>query len=249
MEEPDSARLLKEWRLGAEEAGKVCARARADVTAPAEDGSDDTFVWEHTVRMAASIPEIMRISGIAPAQVDRLGLFAGALYHCAGWTVQVRDGSVCRFECLSKPTSDVQRELGAALAEERLPSLADEHSLRVASLAVRRMNDRTTDMLEAQLLGEAEGLDEVGPLFFWQMVRHQAAKGQGIEAFLDAWKSKREYRFWNARLNRFRFEPVRRVARRRLSELERFSEAVTRQARHLDLKSAVPALKGRRPRS
>jgi hypothetical protein len=155
--------------------------------------------------------------------------------------MQVRDRTTDRFEMLAKPTSDMQRELGAGLVEEMLGDVAGARSIDIASRAIRQMNSRSTDMLEAQILSDAEGLDEIGPLFFWQMVRHQAARGRAIDACIEAWRSKQEYDFWNARLNRFRFDAVRRVARARLRALEQFVDAVTHQAHALDLQEIAQA--------
>ncbi len=242
MDYPECARIQEGWGLSTSETEPFCRHACTQLVISGADGVQDHFLWEHTVRVTGSIPHIVRLSGVNRAEIDLLGLFIASLYHNAGWVLQVRDRATDRFEVLAKPTSDMQRELAAGLVEETLREPAGAGSIDVASRAIRQMNSRSTDMLEAQILADAEGLDEIGPLFFWQMVRHQSARGRAIEACIEAWKSKQEYDFWNARLNRFRFDAVRRVARARLRALEQYIEAVTHQARAQDLREiAQPA--------
>ncbi len=53
---------------------------------------------------------------------------------------------------------------------------------------------------------------------------------------IDKWKRKREYRFWEARLNdSFRFEPVRALAEQRLERFGLLMEELEQQHQGADL--------------
>ena len=59
---------------------------------------------------------------------------------------------------------------------------------------------------------------------------------------IDTWKRRKEYQFWSARLNEsFHFEPVRKIAEKRLAIYERIMQEVESHLAVSDLESAVDA--------
>lgn len=200
----------------------ICKRARADLMLPTSRGEPDLFLWEHSCRVAesarliAQLPEVSRHSPHVDAAV-----LAG-LYHDAGWALQCRHGEIDRLEVHLAPTSPASCELAASLMERSLAELVPPATLEAASSAVRERISRDTSVIEAQIISEAESLDEFGLLSLWLVVRRGAVDGRGVQACLDTWRRKQEYQFWRARLkDAFRFEMVRGLASKRLSSLER----------------------------
>jgi len=217
-------------------------RAKADLVVLDAGGVHDTFLWEHSVRIARAAAQMLAYPELAEANVDRLALLAAALYHDAGWVIQFREHQISRWDILSRPTTDLQRELAAHWLEERGAELLPQRSLETACAAVRACNSRKAESLETQVLAESESLDEFGPLAFWRLVRRHAAEGRGIEAAIEAWNRQHEYHFWEARIKEgFRFDSVRRIARGRLSVLESFLAAIAVQHAGEDLAERVDA--------
>jgi hypothetical protein len=220
---------------GAADLKAIWAVAEKDLCVSEPGGPADVFLWEHSKRVVKAIPHILKVLGIGHEEVDCVALFAAALYHDGGWVVQAREGTISRWDILSRPTSDLQRDLGAGLAEERLAGMLSPTCLETAGAAIRGMNLRKADLPEAIILAEADNLDETGPMAFWQMVRQKASKGKGIEACTEAWYSRQEYHFWEARLARFRYDVVRELAERRLRALDQFIETVSSLSQGEDL--------------
>lgn len=218
---------------------RLWQKARADLQ-PGGPASFDALLWEHSLRVARASQLIVALPDLAGREVDTRALLAAALYHDAGWALQLAEGAVTRNEVLTRPTSDLQRELAASRLEQSLHGVLSAESVRLAASAIREMNNRHTTLTEAQILVEAENFDEIGPLSFWLLVRRHAHEGRGVQAAIEAWARQREYGYWEARIKDcFRFESVRRLARARLERLEGFLEAVAADHRLDDLEAEV----------
>jgi hypothetical protein len=88
--------------------------------------------------------------------------------------------------------------------------------------------DRTTRILletpqkspklqEARLLADAINLEDFGITGLVQQTTQLALQGEGVSALLTAMEKRQQYGYWEIRLKEgFHFEPVRRIARRRL---------------------------------
>ncbi len=214
----------------------IWSHARADLLFTNEQGGQDLFLWEHSVRVAQSARQIASLPTVQAASPDEAAIVAAALYHDAGWIAQLRDGEIKRDEILIRPAFETDREQGALMLESGLASLLPADSLARASQAVRTLDDRQIESIEGQVVSDADNLDEFGVLSLWQIIRRGAVEGKGIQAAIDTWHRRREYRYWDARLNdSFRFAAVRAVAEKRLEKFERLMEELEEQCRGADL--------------
>ena len=202
-------------------------RAREDLVIVVDADRDDVVLWERAVRVSRSAGWIADLPEASDDDSDRRAVLAAALYHDAGWAIQFRDGGIARAEILYKPTNDKQRELAAELLAARLADLLSPGSLDIACQAVRQANRRDTDLLEARILSDALNLDEIG-MALWQIVRRHAMDGTGVEVALDTWQRRNEYGYWDARIKRFRYEPVRQKAVEHLTGVENYMIALAR---------------------
>jgi len=211
-------------------------RARTDILLPAESGDFDAFLFEHVTRVAYAARRIMTLDEVGQAQPDEAVVLAAALYHDAGWAVRVREGDVGREEVLVRPPGPLHFEQGAMMLEKSLAKLLPNNVLRRAAEAVLAIPDRQTPIIEAQIVSDANNLDEFGMLTLWPTVRRGTLDGKGVQAVLETWRRRQEYRFWEARLaDSFRFEAVRAVAERRLAVFEQFMTVLDAESTGADI--------------
>ncbi len=221
---------------------RVASAAQQLLVLNVEDERRDLWLWERAQRVARLTQFVGRIPEVADQAVDLLALAAAGLFHCAGWATQFQQRRVTRWQLLSRPTNDIQRELAAAALHEHAAHHLPPKTGRLAAEAIRQCNDRGTSLLEAQLLGEAENLDDVGVMHVLRQFRQFQAEGRPLNQIVSSWERQQEYRYWDIRLqDGFRFETTRQRARERLRAVDIFVQAL---ARDLDGADMYRALQG-----
>jgi len=217
----------------------IWKRARGDLTVTTKQGDPDVFLWEHSYRVAQVAQRIAHLPEVRPHDPDELAIVAAALYHDAGWAIRWRDGEIERSEILLGPTTDTACEQAATLMEQSLAGFLPPGTLERAARAVRGLNDREPTSVEAQVVVEANNLEEFGLLLLWPAIRRGMVDGKGIQAVIDSWRRKKEYQFWSARLrDSFRFPAIREIAERRLERLEQFMMQLEEQHLGTDVVTA-----------
>ncbi|MBU0639244.1 MAG: HD domain-containing protein [Planctomycetes bacterium] len=239
------------WEVVVDHLDRVMAVAKQLLTERSGSEPVDLWLWEHSERVMRFTKLIAVLPELADSRADRSALAVAGLFHDAGWTGHVHHGNTERGRVLSRPTNDIQRELGAALAEDKVRHLVPSETLRRAVEAIRQCNDRYTELIEAQILAEAENLDEVGTMYLLRQFRQYQAEGRPIEQLMAIWVRQKEYQYWDARINDcFRFETTRQLARERLAAVDQFMSALARDHEATDLRRVIreagldPALAG-----
>lgn len=214
----------------------ISNHARADLVVQTDRGEEDVFLWEHSSRVARYASQIVSLPTVRSAAPDEIAVMAAALYHEAGWIARLKRGDVLRSDILVHSVLEDHWEEGAAMLERSLVEVVPADSLARASHAIRVSAARDSDCIEAQILTDADHLDEFGIISLWSTVRRGHIDGKGVQAALETWRRRKEYRFWDARLkDSFHFAPVRAVARRRLALLDEVMQELDRQHQAADL--------------
>lgn len=238
---PSSGVIAREqWTYPTMDLEVIWKRARADLTLTTVQGGQDVFLWEHAVRVARSAEYICRIPEVQTRAPDEVAVNAAALYHDAGWVVRLRAGEIERHEILLGPAPESTCADGARMMERSLKELIPPETLERAGAAIRARNDRQTEQIEAQIIAEADNLEEFGLMFLWPAIRRGAFDGKGVQSILDTWGRRKEYQFWTARLtDSFRFEATRNLAAARLARLETFMSDLLIQQEVEDLRRVI----------
>lgn len=203
-------------------------------------GRRDLWLWEHSERVSRLACLLADLPEISSTKPNRTALAVAGLFHDAGWAVQTREGRIDRWQLLSRPTNELQRELGATAVEQSVGRFLPREVLQTAMLAIRNANDRNTAQVEAQLIAEAENLDEIGVLYVLRQFRQSQAEGRSLDQLLTTWKTHLEYRYWEARINdTLRFEMTRRIARERLAGVAAMMNMLSRDIACRDMAEAI----------
>ncbi len=222
---------------------QLMRQARAELTLGGTGKTLDLTVWDHCLRVMSSAELIASLPDLATERIDRQALRVAALYHDAGWVIQVTSGDIPPQHTLSRPTSDVQHELAAALVETSLNQHMPPRTVERAAKAIRDINNRKSDVAEAHIISDADNLDQMGPIGLLQTLRRNHAEGRELRQLLVAWNRQQEYHYWEARIREcIRFQPVREIAWQRLAVLDPFMKALGEQLNGDDLKSLIDTM-------
>lgn len=218
----------------------VLARARQVLILEQPWGASDLWLWEHSQRVLRLSQLLLDAPGLLPERPDPAAVMVAALFHDAGWAIQVRDGRLTAGQVLLRPTSDEQRELGARYLLRELAQVAPNETLLLAAETIRQCNNRFTTMPEAQVVVDAENLDEIGTLYFVRQIRQSQFEGRPLENLIASWSRQREYKYWDARINdSLRFEICRKLAWKRLAAVDEFVKAMAGDLSGEDLRQAI----------
>ena len=214
----------------------IWARARADLVITTSRGCEEVVLWEHSARVARNARQIASLPEVATTGADEAAVVIAALYHEAGWVVRYKRGEIELTDILTVSPPEDHREQGAAMLERRLTKHVPSDTLTRALHAVRAMDDRNTDRADAMALMDADHLDEFGVISLWSTVRRGLLDGKGVQASVETWRRRAEYRFWEARLrDSFHFDAVRVVARSRLAQLDEVMQVLANQQEGSDI--------------
>ena len=216
--------------------GEIEKRARADLTQAHLQGERDVFLWECAVRVEKNARYIAALSELRSRQPDPVVLTIASLYGFSGWAVQVQKGRLQRQEILLRAAPDSLLEESASCARQSLSGLVEAAILDRAVEAILAAGNRTADLIEAQIVSDAQNLEEFGVLFVWVNVRRGLLDGKGVQAVLDTWNRRREYGFWSAKIrDAFHFEGCRKLAKLRLQRLEEVMNHIAAQQECRDI--------------
>lgn len=226
----------------------IWRRARSDLAITTKEGDPDLFLWEHSARVAQAAQRIATFPVVRAEKPNDTVLVLAGLYHDAGWAVRCRSGEIDRSEVLLGPISESGCELAASLLESSLAGHVAAEALERAARAIRALSEREPNLIEAKIILEARHLEEFGLLMLWPSIRRGLLDGKGVQPVIDAWRRKKEYHFWTARLkDSFRFQPVRELAEQRLKKLEAVMQDIEAEHTNRDLPPLKPDDAARKP--
>lgn len=210
--------------------------ARQLLTVALPDRAPETWVWEHSERVAALAQKLGAAPEVGDHSLDSLALSAAAFFHDAGWIVEFHQGRWQPWQLLTRPTNEIQRELGAAELQREAGSLLPAAAVSHAVEIIRHCNKRQTKLVEAVILAEAEALDDLSTLYILRQYRQYHGEGRPLRQIAETWQRQKEYGYWELRVQEYlRWETTRRLARQRLASVEQYMAALARDLRGDDV--------------
>lgn len=212
-------------------------QAQQDLVLKCTEGKTRTLLWDHADRVYDSAQLIAGLPEFSGKDVDPGKLIIVALYHDAGWAVQHESGEIDINDIHATVTTAIQRTLAATFMLERLKNFAKPDVLEYSAECIRVLSDH--DILQpcAQVVAEADHLDEFNVVTLCTKVFKQIITGRSVDAVIDTWDNQNKYGFWAAKINdSFRFDSTRKIACSRLKVFEQFIEKMRAHHKNMDVR-------------
>jgi HD superfamily phosphodiesterase len=212
-------------------------QAQQDLVLTCPEGRRHTMLWDHSSRVCDSALLIASLPEFAREEIDPNRLTVVAFYHDAGWAVQYESGDIDISAVLGTLTTPIQSTLAASFMLDRLKKLASPQILESAAECIRVLCDHDITQPCAQIVAEADHLDEFSVVTSCSKVFKQMHNGRSVDAVLDTWDNQNSYGFWTAKIkDSFRFESTRQIANARLKVLEQFIEHMRMHHKNMDVR-------------
>ena len=199
-------------------------------------GRQDTFLFDHSLRVMRVAERLSRSREVRPWRIDRLAMGAAALFHQAA-TVRLEEErrTSTAYAAATMSAEDI-KAYSAELAGDRLRGLLPARQLELVQEIVRRAHDPTVRLNEALILADADSLDDIGALGVWRDLRRYVLEGRAVDDAIGAWKTRAQYGYWQARVRDvFNLEVSRRLAEARLAAARAFMDQLARERDGADI--------------
>ncbi|MHC4124108.1 MAG: HD domain-containing protein [Planctomycetota bacterium] len=207
-----------------------------------------SFLWDRAQRLLRNVELICRLPelGDKKTQIDRFCLAVAAYFSDAGIVVLVNNGRVVDSWGINGNNGDDLTEELVEFVEQNLAGVVEKHKIEKVNQIIFESNSRFTKTVEAMILSDARNLDDMGVVGIFNELRRYFIGGRNLSDALQLWKRKIDYGYWQARLESFSFESVRKIAEQRFMATEKLIEQLRAESSAQDLKelNADSALAG-----
>ncbi|MHC4790895.1 MAG: hypothetical protein ACYS8Y_05595 [Planctomycetota bacterium] len=214
-------------------------RAKAALTIRTRAGALDIYLWDRAQRLADYVKHISGLPELAQVrqQLDSFCLTAATYFSDAGLARSLEANNTA---AQINANSAEMLELSAQIVAESLCEGVEAIKIEKIKQILIESGSRFTKMTEAMILSDARNLDDTGLTGIFNELRREIREGKGIEAALQDWKRKIDYRYWQARLKKsFHFEQVRKAAEQRLSGADYIMSQLRAETSAQDLKGLI----------
>lgn len=191
---------------------KELAREALIISTP--DGGTDSWLWQCSERIVRNIELICQLPELADPnlQINRFSLMAA--------------GYFCQAE--------------GEVITEALTDILEAPAIRNINRIIEESNDHLTKMIEAMILADARGLDDMGAAGVFGKLRQYISNGKSLADAFNSWEKKIDYGYWQNRLEKgFNFDQTRQVAKRRLDFMEEYMSQLKLETKAGDLKAIL----------
>jgi hypothetical protein len=205
-------------------------------------GRDDTFLFDHSMRVKVVADRLAQCREVREWRMDRFALSVAALFHQAATVRLDEERRTSTVYAAATMSAEDVKEYSAELVGDRLRGKMPERQLELTQEIIRRAHDATADLAESKILSDADSLDDVGALGVWRDLRRYVLEGRAIDEAVRAWERREQYGYWDTRArDAFNLVTARRLAEGRLAAARAFMKQLARERDVSDLAEEADA--------
>lgn len=179
---------------------------------------------EHAQRIKKYLLVFLKHKELAGKDIDVTALLLAGLLHDIGDVKRMVNGSI-------DYSLDIDHaQEGAAIAHKELAKLTDDAELidKIVNIILNHHNSGKDASIETKLVQDADQLDELGYVNFWQMFQYSYNKGRNLADTIAYWQREGIVRK-QACVARCNFSFTKTMAKKRLAKMRSFINEITKE--------------------
>jgi HD superfamily phosphodiesterase len=199
-------------------------------------GRDDTFLFDHSLRVMRVAERLAACREVRAWRMDRFALAVAALFHQAATGRLEEERRTSTVYAAATMSAEDVKLYSAELAGDRLRGKVLARQLELVQEIIRRAHDATIDLAEAKVLSDADSLDDIGALGVWRDLRRHVLEGRAVADASHTWEQREQYGYWATRVRDvFNLATARRLAESRLGAARAFMQQLASERDAADL--------------
>ncbi|MBE3096771.1 MAG: HD domain-containing protein [Planctomycetes bacterium] len=193
-------------------------------------GREDTFLFDHSVRVMRVAERLSGCREVRAWRLDRFALSAAALFHQAATVRLEEERRTSTVYAAATMSAEDVKQYSAELAGDRLAGRLPQRQLEFVQEVIRHAHDAASDIPESKILSDADSLDDIGALGIWRDLRRNVLEGHAVDEAVRTWQRREQYGYWEARMREaLQLETSRRLAAGRLAAARAFMQQLARE--------------------
>jgi HD superfamily phosphodiesterase len=193
-------------------------------------GREDTFLFDHSVRVMGVAERLSGCREVRAWRLDRFALSAAALFHQAATVRLEEERRTSTVYAAATMSAEDVKQYSAELAGDRLAGRLPQRQLEFVQEVIRHAHDAAGNIPESKILSDADSLDDIGALGIWRDLMRNILEGHAVDEAVRTWQRREEYGYWEARMREaLQLETSRRLAAGRLAAARAFMQQLARE--------------------
>jgi HD superfamily phosphodiesterase len=193
-------------------------------------GREDTFLFDHSVRVMRVAERLSGCREVGAWRLDRFALSAAALFHQAATVRLEEERRTSTVYAAATMSAEDVKQYSAELAGDRLAGRLPQRQLEFVQEVIRHAHDAAGNIPESKILSDADSLDDIGALGIWRDLRRSILEGHAVDEAVRIWQRREQYGYWEARMREaLQLETSRRLAAGRLAAARAFMQQLARE--------------------
>jgi len=193
-------------------------------------GREDTFLFDHSVRVMRVAERLSGCREVRAWRLDRFALSVAALFHQAATVRLEEERRTSTVYAAATMSAEDVKQYSAELAGDRLAGRLPQRQLEFVQEVIRHAHDAASNIPESKILSDADSLDDIGALGIWRDLRRSILEGHAVDEAVRTWQRREQYGYWEARMREaLQLETSRRLAAGRLAAARAFMQQLARE--------------------
>lgn len=200
-----------------------------------EYGGGYGYRYRHGVRVMENVQKISQLPIFKKERIDHNALQIAALFHDVGKIVAVDKNKQLIYGNYGDKSHD---EIGAKIVKKYLKKYISNKNLieKIALIIVEQEKDKENISLESKIVKDADRLDHFGVIHLWVSIIYANYQKKNIEGLKEFWEGDEGKKHYIKNLDKFYFPEVKKIAQKRLGNLEKTTELIFEEDMGKDIK-------------